>query len=138
MLSKVGSTGRPARCTHASQPAIAWRMTASSVMSPTMTSSATPAWMGLTSIRRVETARLPRRPSRSIEPTVPPAPVINTFTAQSSGLLGLPAGLQLGDDRIDGVDVLLDVLLGHRRRQRSHRAGRHQDTMVHHLEEEIA
>src|SRR5260370_32460940 len=117
---------------------MAWRITASSVMSPKMTSSATPAWMGLRSIRRIETAMLPRRPSRSIEPTVPPAPVINTFTAQSSGLLGLPAGPQLGDDRIDGVDVLLDVLLGHRRRQGSHRTWRHQDTMVHQPEEEIA
>jgi hypothetical protein len=48
-------------------------------------SSSIPGWMGSRSSRRIWPARLPRSPSRSMEPTFPPAPVINSFTGQSCG-----------------------------------------------------
>ena len=48
-----------------------------------------------------------------------------------------PARAKLGEDRVDGVDELVDVVLGHRRRQRTHPARRHEDAVVHEPEKEV-
>src|SRR6266571_5317553 len=50
----------------------------------------------------------------------------------------VPTRAQLGDDCVDGVDELLDVVLGHRRRKRTHPTRRHQHAVVHKPNEEIS
>src|SRR5437868_10427436 len=50
---------------------------------------------------------------------------------------GFPARAQLGDDRVDGVDELMDLMLAHGRRDGAHPARRHQNAVVDEPEEKV-
>src|SRR5256885_13213138 len=53
-------------------------------------------------------------------------------------LAGDPVLLPRGDDVVDRIDELLDVVLAHRRREGAHRSWRHQDAVIDEPEKEIA